>query len=197
MWREYVEPHYTYKAVELKDLKYFESSGEMSEEPFEVLQPENLPYVFEDYRVRRPKRIVSLSVMPYWYELSNKYASGYTPSGKISQYQRASFALDPKVMNSLFFLLKKFLPTDQIVNRNPNLDLLELKDNEKIENNISLKDYNSWQEWRNNLFKSFNLNQLRTRIVINDAKRAKLGDFQPEKFQEHIESFRMKFAFRE
>jgi hypothetical protein len=103
MWREYVEPHYTYKAVELKDLYYFKNSGEMSEELFEVLQPENLLYVFEDYHVRRPKRIASLSVMPYWYELSSKYESGYTPSGKISRYQRASFALDPKEMNSLFF----------------------------------------------------------------------------------------------
>jgi hypothetical protein len=124
----------------LKDLKYFENSGEMSEELFEVLQPENLLYVFEDYHVRRPKRITSLSVMPYWYELSNKYVFGYIPSGKISQYQRASFAIGPKEMNSLLFLLKKFLPTDQIVDRNPNLDLLELEDNEKIENNISLKD---------------------------------------------------------
>jgi hypothetical protein len=170
----------------------------MSEELFEVLQPENLLYIFEDYHVRRPKRIAYLSVMPYWYESSNKYISGYTPYGKISQYQRASFALDPKEMNSLFFHLKKFLPTDQIVNRDPNLDLLELKDNKKIENNISFKDYNSWQEWRDNLFKkSFNLNQLRTGRVINDAKRAKLSHFQPEKFQEHIESFGMEFAFRE
>jgi hypothetical protein len=70
---------------------------------------------------------------------------GYTLSGEIIKYQRASFSLDPKEMNSLFFLLKKFLPTDQIVNRDPNLDLLELKDGEKVENKISLKDYNSWQ----------------------------------------------------
>jgi hypothetical protein len=70
----------------LKDFKYFKNSGEMSE-LFEVLQPENLLYVFEDYHVRKPKCIASLSVMLYWYELSNKYVSGYTPSGKISQYQ--------------------------------------------------------------------------------------------------------------
>jgi hypothetical protein len=29
MWREYVKPHYTYIAVGLKDLNYFENSGEM------------------------------------------------------------------------------------------------------------------------------------------------------------------------
>jgi hypothetical protein len=65
--------------------------------------------------------------------------SSYTPFGKIIQCQR-DFALDPKEMNSLFFLLKKVHPTDKIVNRNPNLDLLELKDDEKAKNNINLKD---------------------------------------------------------
>ncbi len=32
MWREYVKPHYTYIAVELKDINYFKNSGEMTEE---------------------------------------------------------------------------------------------------------------------------------------------------------------------
>ncbi len=198
MWREYVKPHYAYIAVELKDINNFKNSGEMTEELFEVLRPKNFLYVFEDYHVRRPRRIASLSVMPYWYELSSKYVYGYTPSGKIIKYQRASIALDPKEMNSLFFLLKKFLPTDQIVNRNPNLDLLELKDDEKVENKINLKDYNSWQEWRRNLFsKPYNLSLIETGKEINKAKRAKLNHFQPSKFQEHIESFGIEFAFRE
>jgi hypothetical protein len=37
VWREYVKSHYTYKAVELKDLNYFKNSDEMREELLETL----------------------------------------------------------------------------------------------------------------------------------------------------------------